>query len=52
MSSTRIVSILVQAAFWASTPTDVWNSLKAASNAVEPYCDEFQMPFDLSAALR
>ena len=43
----------MQAAFWASTPTAAWNSVNAASNAGEfEYWDEFQMPFDLSAALR
>jgi hypothetical protein len=29
-----------------------WNSVKAASNSVELYCDEFQMPLLLRAALR
>ncbi len=42
-----MVSILVQAAFWASTPTAAWNSVNAASKSGELYCDEFQMPFDL-----
>ena len=51
-SSLRTVSIFVQAAFWASTPTAVWNSPNAASKSAEPYCDEFQMPLLLSAALR
>ena len=48
----RMVSIVVQAAFWASTPTAVWKAVKAASNAGELYWDEFQMPLDLRAALR
>ena len=52
MSSSRIVSILLQAAFWASTPTAVWKSVNAWSNAGDEYCDEFQMPLVLSAALR
>ena len=47
MSSCRIVSILVHAAFWASTPTAVWNALNAASNSGEEYCDAFQMPLVL-----
>jgi hypothetical protein len=48
----RIVSIFLHAAFWASTPMAAWNSPNAASNSGELYWDEFQMPFDLSAALR
>ena len=47
-----IVSILAQAAFWASTPTAAWNSLNAASNAGDEYCDEFQTPCVLNAELR
>jgi hypothetical protein len=31
--SSLICSIFAQAAFWASTPTALWNSLNAASNA-------------------
>ena len=52
MSSSRIVSILLQAAFWASTPTAVWKSVNAWSNAGDEYCDAFQTPLVLSAALR
>ena len=48
----RIVSILVHAAFCASTATAAWNSPNAASNSEEAYCDEFQMPLVLSAAFR
>ena len=52
MSSSRIVSILLQAAFWASTPTALWNSVNAASNSGDEYCDAFQTPLVLSAELR
>ena len=51
-SSFRIVSIFVQAAFWASTPTALWNSVKAASNSGDEYCEEFQTPFVLKAEFR
>ena len=43
-SSTRISSIVLHAAFWASTPIADWYSAKAASNSGDVYCDEFQMP--------
>jgi hypothetical protein len=52
VSSRRIVSICLQAAFWASTPTAFWNETNALSNSVEAYWDEFQMPFERRAALR
>ena len=52
MSSLRMVSIFLHAAFWASTPMAAWNSLKSASNSAEEYCDEFQTPLVLNAALR
>ena len=45
-------SILAQAAFWASTPTALWNSVNAASNADDEYCDEFQTPLVLNAEFR
>ena len=52
MAVLKLLLMVVQAAFWASTPTAVWKAVKAASNAGELYWDEFQMPFDLRAALR
>ena len=48
----RMVSIFLQAAVWASTPTALWYSVKAASNSGDEYWEEFQMPFVASAALR
>ena len=47
-----MVWIFSQAAICASTPTDPWYSLKASSNSGDEYCEEFQMPFVASAALR
>ena len=52
MSSRRMVSIFLQAAVCASTPTAVWYSVKAASNSGDEYWEEFQMPLVLRAAFR
>ena len=51
-SSFMIVSMVLAAAFCASTPIAFWNAAKAASNSFDAYWDEFQTPPLLKAELR